>query len=169
MNKLLLGAIVSMALVAAVRAEEKTLDDKAFVAKALAGGRAEVKLGDLAGKQAANERVKEFAARMVKDHTEANAKLEELARNQKTTVTADPKRDKEDTFAKLSKLSGNEFDRAYIKHMVEKHQKTAIMFENESKNGLDAEVKKFAEATLPTVQAHLKMAKEIGESLDTGK
>ena len=61
---------------------------------------------------------------------------------------------------KLSKLKGQAFDKAYMTHMVTAHKQAVTLFQQEAKSGKDAETKAFAEKTLPTLQAHLKMAQE---------
>jgi putative membrane protein len=62
---------------------------------------------------------------------------------------------------KLSKLSGADFDREYMKHMVEDHVKDVALFEKEAKNGKDADLKAWAEKTLPTLKEHLQMARDV--------
>ncbi|MBI3653058.1 MAG: DUF4142 domain-containing protein [Acidobacteria bacterium] len=61
---------------------------------------------------------------------------------------------------KLAKLSGADFDREYMKYMVEDHVKDVAMFEKEAKTGKDADIKAFAEKTLPTLKEHLQMARD---------
>ena len=60
----------------------------------------------------------------------------------------------------LKGLSGDQFDAAFKKHMVEDHKKDIAMFEKESKSGQTA-VDQFASRTLPTLREHLKMAEEL--------
>ena len=59
---------------------------------------------------------------------------------------------------KLSKLSGADFDREYMKSMVSDHQKDVSEFKSESKSSRDNDVKSFAAKTLPTLQQHLDLA-----------
>ena len=62
---------------------------------------------------------------------------------------------KHDT-AKLAKLSGAEFDKAYIDMMVKDHKKDVAEFEKESKGAKDSDLKSWASTTLPTLQDHLE-------------
>src|SRR5262245_24267991 len=116
-------ALLGLAGVASARPDRDApkLTDKEFVAKALSDGLVEVKLGELAEKRARNEKVKEFARTMVKDHTKANKELRELATNFKLAVAAGLGRDQQATYLRLSRLDGADFDRAYMKAMVEDH------------------------------------------------
>lgn len=59
---------------------------------------------------------------------------------------------------RLGKLSGNDFDKAYMKHMVDDHKKDVSEFEKASRSAKDPEVKAFAAKTLPTLKAHLQQA-----------
>jgi putative membrane protein len=65
------------------------------------------------------------------------------------------------TKARLEKLSGKAFDRAYMRDMVTDHTKDVSEFRMESKNAKDPDVKNFASQTLPTLKDHLKEAKSI--------
>src|SRR5262245_53716348 len=148
------------------RAEDKPpANDRDFLLQAMTGGHAEVKYSELAEKHSSNEKVHDFAKRMIDDHTAANKKLAEHAKDQKTAVVAGFERDKRDIYTNLMKLKGDDFDRAYMKQMVEDHEGAVKLFEHETRIAADANLKKFAEETLPTLRDHLKQAKEINEGL----
>ena len=57
---------------------------------------------------------------------------------------------------RLSKLSGPEFDRAYMTAMLSDHRKDVNEFKMESTSGKDPDVKAFASKTLPTLEDHLR-------------
>ena len=65
----------------------------------------------------------------------------------------------------LSKLKGEEFDRAYMKEMVDDHEHDVEKFRQEAKEAKDPEVKSFAAKTLPTLEAHLRMAKDVANEV----
>jgi putative membrane protein len=168
MIRLLCGAVAMLGLLGlAARAEDKPpANDRDFVATMAKGGFAEVKLGELAEKRAANPKVKEFGARMVKDHSDANNKLSEVARAQKIAVVAGFDQESRQMFMDLSKLQGEAFDQHYMKMMVEDHEKDVSMVEDYAKKATDPAIKKFCEDTLPTLREHLKMAKEVNEMVN---
>lgn len=62
---------------------------------------------------------------------------------------------------KLSALSGAEFDREYMRQMVKDHSDTVELFQREASRGSDSEVKAWAAKTLPAIQEHLRMAREV--------
>lgn len=139
--------------------------DKEFLIRAAGDGNAEVKLGELAEGRAVNERVKQFARQMVTDHTKANHELAQHARNQKVAVLSGLEKEKREVYDQLARQTGPEFDRAYMKTMVDDHKKAIKLFEAQAKQGTDGDLKKFAETTLPVLREHLKMAEEISVTL----
>jgi putative membrane protein len=138
-----------------------TVADTTFLKKAASGGIAEVELGQLAVERASNPDVKQFAQRMVNDHTKANSQLRQVAAEEHIRLLQGlSARDKAIKDA-LAKLSGDDFDRAYMKDMVQDHRQDVAEFERESKSTQDPAVKGFAMQTLPTLRDHLKEAQRI--------
>ena len=138
-----------------------TVSDKTFVKKAAAGGLAEVELGQLATQKASSEDVKKFGQRMVDDHSKANDQLKQVAAEQHIDLPTELNAKDKATKARLEKLSGEQFDRAYMSDMVKDHRKDVGEFAHEAKMGKDPAVKSFAESTLPTLRDHLKEAEKI--------
>ena len=91
----------------------------------------------------------------------ANQELKALASEKKVALPAelDPKH--QAMQEKLSKMKGETFDRAYMQHMVGAHQEAVKLFAAEAKSGKDTDTQGWAGKTLPILQQHLKMAKEI--------
>jgi putative membrane protein len=143
--------------------------DTTFVQKAAQGGLAEVELGQLAVQKASSEDVKKFGQRMVDDHTKANEQLKQLATQEHRDLPEHPAAKDKQTKARLEKLSGAQFDKAYMRDMVKDHQKDVVEFERESKMAKDPAVKSFAEQTLPTLREHLKEAEKIAPKSQTAK
>jgi putative membrane protein len=141
--------------------------DQHFMKEAANGGMAEVELGQLAADKASNPEVKEFANRMVKDHTQANDQLRQIATQKGVTLPSSPSAKYEMTKKKLSKLSGDAFDQAYMHDMLKDHKTDIAAFEKESTSGKDPDVKQFASQTLPTLKDHLKQAETVTPKLTT--
>jgi putative membrane protein len=138
-----------------------TSSDRQFIRKAAEGGMAEVELGQLAQEKGSSEAVKNFGKRMVDDHTKANDQLKQLASNKGVEVPQDLNAKDKMLKASLSKLSGDQFDKAYMKDMVKDHTADVQEFRKESTSAQDPDVKHFASETLPTLQDHLKEAQNI--------
>ena len=130
--------------------------DQSFYEKAAEGGLYEVELGKLAVDKGTSPAVKEFGAMMVKDHSAANVKLKAVATKKGIELPTKPGMLQMATKAKLEILSGETFDKSYVRGMVDDHQKDIAEFEKEAKEGKDGDAKAFATATLPTLRMHLK-------------
>jgi putative membrane protein len=143
--------------------------DKAFVEKAAIGGLAEVQMGELAQQKAASDQVKQFGTRMVDDHSKANDALKQVASNKGIALPTDLDAKHKGKVAKLEKLSGAQFDRAYMNDMVTDHKEDVAEFEKQAKSGNDADVKGFASSTLPTLQEHLTLAESTDKAVKSAK
>ena len=116
-------------------------NDTEFVKTVAMDGMAEVELGHLAMQKAKSQEVKAFAQRMVADHSKANAELKQLASNKNITLPAEPNAQQKADKDRLSKLTGAEFDRAYMSLMSSAHDKAVAAFESESSDGSEVDVK----------------------------
>jgi putative membrane protein len=143
-----------------------TVDDKThtFMNEAAMGGMAEVQLGKLAQENGMNPRVKNFGEMMVREHSAINDDMKAIAR-QKNVTLPDNLGKHQDHYNDLSKKKGADFDKAYMKMMVDDHQDDIKAFEKVAENGTDPDVKTFASQKLPTLRKHLDSAKAINKSL----
>lgn len=151
---------------AADDAGAKQVTDQQFVARASASDLAEINLSNLALTRGKSEEVKKFAHHMVKDHTKASKELTQLADKLRImpAQTADAKH--EQIATRMAGLSGAQFDHAYMKQMVKDHEEGVALFKAESEHGQNAELKSLAKKLLPTLEKHLKMAKECCEKCE---
>jgi len=140
-------------------------NNKKFVMDAAMGGMAEVELGKLAVEKATNPDVKEFAQRMVDDHGKANDELKTVASKEGIDLPATLDARHKATVDRLSKLSGADFDRAYVKDMVKDHDMDVKEFQKEAQNGQNTSIRDFAAKTLPTLQEHQKMIHDIDKRM----
>ena len=161
MKKLLPALLLVPTLVLAA---DKSPDHE-FYEEAAQGGMAEVELGKLAQQKATSPEVKAFGAMMVKDHSAANEKLKALAAKKGVTLPTKPGIEHTATKAKLEVLSGETFDKSYVKGMVDDHQDDIEEFEEEAKDGKDADARAFATATLPTLRTHLQHIQQIAKKM----
>ena len=144
---------------------DNPVDAKGFMTTAAESGMAEVQLGQLAAKKAQSADVKQFAQKMITDHTKANSELKQLAEKEIVSLPTELNAKHKDLMTKLQGLSGAEFDREYMKAQVEDHEKAVSLFQNQTDDGEDADIKAFASKTLPTLKSHLEMAKSINDKL----
>jgi putative membrane protein len=169
-TSLRLGVLVGLSLFGvSIHLHSGEIDKKSdatFVLKASESDLAEIELGKLAMKQAGNARVREFAAKMVKDHTKSSEELAPIAKKHGFALAKEVNSTHKDVCAKLKKLSGAQFDREYMAGQVNAHQKAVKLFMQQSKSGNDADLRAFARKTLPIIQEHYKMAQELAKSTD---
>ena len=143
----------------------KSGDLSSFARKAAEGGLAEVELGRLAAERASSDRVKQFGQKMVDDHSKANEELKKAAKKQNIELPSALDKKDQAEVDKLSKLSGAAFDKAYMSAMVKDHEKDVSEFRKAARSAGSSEVKSFAEQTLPTLEEHLKLARDVHQEL----
>jgi putative membrane protein len=139
--------------------------DKTTVTKIAQANMAEVAAGQMAATKATASEVKDFANKMVQDHGKAGEQLSQLATSKGATLPTEVDAEHKAAADKMSKLSGLAFDKAYMAQMVKDHEGAVKAFEDTSKNAKDPDLKNWATQTLPTIQDHLKMAKDINAKL----
>ncbi len=151
--------------------DQKTLspNDREFVRKAAIGGMAEIKLAKLALDQGSSTEVKQFARRMLADHSKANTELKQIAERKHVDVPTTLDSDNQKLYDKLSKLNGAEFDKEYTKAMVEDHDTDVKEFRQFAQGGTDPDLKQFAMKTLPVLERHDEMAKANEKAVEQGK
>ena len=158
-------------------------DDHAFVEKMAQVNMAEVKLGQLASERAANAQVKTFARKMIGDHQKANNELKQVASKMAVQLPAETDAKHQELYDRLSKLKGAEFDREFMKAMVDGHQEVVQDLERHADNSAkpgdrsvgtsgDASqahtaVSGWATKMLPDVRQHLDQAKQIESKLSS--
>jgi putative membrane protein len=143
--------------------------DTGFVKQAAEGGMMEVAKGKLAAEKGSHDAVKQFGQKMVDDHTKAGDELKSIASGKSITLPGDTTRaPMQALLAKLEKLEAAAFDRAYVDDQIRDHEKTIALFEREAKTGKDAELKAFAEKTLPALKEHLSMVRDLKTKLAKG-
>jgi len=160
MKSTLLGLMLALPLVAFADANP----DASFYKNAAEAGIAEVEAGQMAQNKGNDQQVKDFGAMMVKDHSAANDKLKALAASKNLTLPTSSSVGQMAAKAKLDVLSGDTFDKSYIKNQLKAHRRAIALFNKEIASGQDPDAKAFASATLPTIQSHLKSIKTIAAS-----
>ena len=135
--------------------------DREFVQEAASGGMAEVQAAQLAQQRANSQQVKDFASRMITDHTQANTELQQIAQQENITLPSQPMGKDATAAKKLNSLNGAAFDKAYSQDQLSDHQQVVALFRKEASSGQDPALKAFAQKTLPILQQHLQMAQAL--------
>lgn len=157
--------LLALVLALPVAAFAASNPDTSFYKNAAESGIFEVDAGHMAQEKGSSQPVKDFGSMMVKDHTAASDKLQSLASSKNITLPTSAGIAQMAAEAKLKLLSGDTFDKSYVKSQVSAHQKTIALFQKEAGSGRDSDAKKFASATLPTLRSHLTAITSIATNL----
>ena len=150
--------IVSLGVALSAIARGIPHGEASFLQKAVADSRAEVELAQLAQQKAMREEVKEFAQRMIEDHQKAITEGEALASTNGVKLASGIDSKHEKLLKKLQGLTGGDFDREYMKHMLRDHRKDLHEARRASRATERDDVTDFAGRTALTIEDHLRMA-----------
>jgi putative membrane protein len=154
--------MLALAPADSVRAKEKEKSDADadFLSKVIPSIAASITIIDYAVKNSSDEKVRDFAERVAKQHKGSLKTASEHAKRLKIAVVADPDKDSKEMIDKLSKLKGTDVDVAFLKWLSHIHEDTTV-FDNEVKNGADADLKAYAKNSITSGNEHLREAREL--------
>jgi len=139
--------------------------DVKFATTLAGGGMAEINFSKLAEQKVAAGKLKDFAAMMITDHTKAADTLMAIAQKENITLPTALDSDHQKKYDDMQKLSGDDFNKAYVNLMVADHTGAVALITGESQNGKDPALKAFATKILPTVQGHLDAANKLAAGM----
>lgn len=154
------------------KAEQKMQNtaDRSFISSTAEANLAEIDIAKMVGQKSTDPAVKDFANRMVTDHTQASQKLASVAEMDGIKLPSEASMTQRNEKSELEKLSGTQLDDAYVRNELQGHKETISAFENEIEHGRNQEAKNYAEQTLPTLQDHIRVAENVAGKLGlTGK
>ncbi|HUJ21439.1 MAG TPA: DUF4142 domain-containing protein [Bryobacteraceae bacterium] len=143
------------------------VDDRQFLKDAAMGGLLQVALGKLAVEKGSSDAVKQFGQKLIDDHTKVNDELKQAAAAGSVAVPDALDSKHQSRVDKLAKLSGAEFDKAYLKDQIKDHQQDIREFQREAEYGMQPQVKSLASKILPILQQHLELAKDLSKGKTT--
>ena len=118
-------------------------------------------MADLVEKRASRQEVKDFAKTMESDHKAMLKDLAKVIKNKKIAIVAGTNKVDKERCAKMSKLSGKEFEGSFFLNVVSDHEDAIAMYENQIENGKDEKVTAFAKEAVKKLREHLKEAKKL--------
>lgn len=140
-------------------------EDADFVVEATNGSLTEIEAGKLAFDRTQNPEVKDFANTMIDDHTQMIRELKTFADDKHLAVPDSVSNSNRSKIDELNKRSGKEFDREYMKWMVDDHDKDVAAFTKMSNEAKDSSVKSLARYNLPILLKHQQRAHAIYDRL----
>jgi putative membrane protein len=145
-----------------------SMAEQKFMNEAAQDSTSEVVAGKLAAQKATNPQVKQYAQRMVKEHTMMNEMMMQLAQKKNMVIPAKPDEQHTQAVAMLSNMSGKEFDIAYMSQQVTDHSKSTAMFDMKTRTATDPELRSFVTQHAPIMRQHLEEAQRISQTLTGG-
>jgi len=167
-KKLFLSISVATALAFATSpaALAQSKGGQQFLKKAIEGNLAEVQMGKLAQEMGTRDGVRSFGKQLEQDHAAANDKASAAASEAGLTPPTEPNKKQKAEYDRMSKLSGDKFDRTFVRHMVADHKKDIKEYQQEAKKN-DA-ASGYAKDALPTLEKHLQAAQSLEGRGTTG-
>jgi len=158
MKRFLIASLVGITGMTSVAlAQTPSVSDADFVTKASVGNTFEIEEAKLALQQASDAKLKQFAQKMIDDHTDAEKKLEAAAgkAGDKPQTTLDQPH--QAMLDNAKGFSGTDFDKIYIADQIAAHDETVNLLSDYKQNGQNADLKSWADDTLPVVKNHKAM------------
>ena len=139
--------------------------EQQFIDEAAGSNTTEVTLSRVAKEKATNDKVREFAEHMVKEHGDANQKLKTIAEAKGAQWREMPTQKQKKAEGKTSSEEGQKYDKQYMKQMIKDHEQDISKYEDILEDVEDPELKQYIIDELPKLQGHLGTAKGIAENL----
>ncbi len=152
-----------------VDVDDNNKNDSKFLVSAAEMNYEEIQLGKLAQKNGSTAEVRELGKMMVESHTKFQSDLTSLAKSKSITIPAKATDGANDDHTKLSEKKGNDFDKDYTDQMVKRHKDAISLFEKASTDSEDADIQKWAIATLPDLRTHLDRSVECQKKCEEKK
>ena len=141
-------------------AEQRMSPDQHFIKEAAADNQFEIQSGQYVAQQAQDPQVKQLAERLVQDHQRAQQQLQQIAQGMNMQL---PERLEEWQQAKLQAMQrkhGQHLEMQFAFGQVGGHMTDILKYQYEAEHGQNAQVKQFAEQTIPILQEHLQLAQQ---------
>jgi putative membrane protein len=135
--------------------------DKEFLVAMHSCGNASGRCIALVENRTASDEVKAFAKKLKEDHDALGKKLADTLKAHKLVTVAGLDKDVNEKITALGKLEKGDFDKEFLKHTIEGHEKVIKMAEHQKAKGTEKDITAFAEEVLTTMRDHLKKAKEL--------
>jgi putative membrane protein len=167
LNRTMVASLAVFGAISCMAAHTGKADHKeaAFIKEAAQGNQAEVQMGQMGAQKAQNDQVKQLAQHLQQDHSQANQELTQIAQKLGVDVPTQPDRKETRASEKFQDKTGAEFDKAFVEHALQDHQKDITKYEKALQDVQDPQLKAFVQKSLPKLQHHLQMARTAGTAV----
>lgn len=130
---------------------------------------AEIEAAKLAQQKTQNEQVRNYAQKMIDDHSKAQQEVQQLAQSKGLSLPTEPDSQHQKMAQRLGAMSGDAFDRRYMSQSgVDDHKQAHKLLERMQSRAKDADLKALASRLLPTVQQHLNDGQQLSAARARG-
>jgi putative membrane protein len=170
-HRLSAATIAGLFALAGSASAQTAPNDAQIAGIVVAANTVDIDAGKLAQTMTGQAEVQSFAKQMVTDHTGVNKQASALVKKLKVTpqesdLSKTLKAGGAENIARLKRLKGKDFDKAYIDHEVDYHQTVIEALDKTLiPNAKNAELKDTLVKTRPAFVAHLAHAKQLQSSL----
>lgn len=132
-----------------------------FLLEALRTSLAEARMGELAAQQSYDQPVRDYGTKLKSDHTAHASEIERLLEPHGVTIPTEPSAEALSHLAALTRLSGEEFDAAFVQMMVWTHTEAIEKYGAQTHANPDRSLHEFATRSLPMLREHLAAAESL--------
>jgi putative membrane protein len=166
----LLSTILLTGCAATQRAAPSTMSDANIVSVFNTIDQSEIEAAELARQKAASPVVREYAARIVQDHTVMMDKKQGLAnrlnmRPEKPQLASTLESKNQEEMSRLRQKSGADFDRSYIDYQIMMHEQAIKLAQDSASSVNESRIKQQLTDSRPDLQSHLTEAQSIRQQL----
>ena len=155
--------MISSGLVMA-QSNQLNATDKQFLKMAADANMMEAHLGQMAEAQASAETVKNFGKTLDQDHTKSYSQLQQVATKDGESIPTGINVGQNKSIEQLMHMKGKSFDRSFVLHEIQDHQKAIAEFKREAQRGENPDLKSYAQQTLPVLENHLHQAQDLAKA-----
>jgi putative membrane protein len=141
--------------------------DIIFIQTAARDGQSEIRMGQLAVQDGQTAALRDFGQLLITDHTRANQQLAQIAAQKGVAISTQPDWQQEQMALQLSNLSGKDFDSGLERQAIQDHENDIRLYQDAANNLQDPDIKTFAQQTLPMLQHHLAVARQLAQGATT--
>lgn len=137
--------------------------EQEFITMAAQGNNTEIQTSQLALERSQDETIRQYAQRMIDEHTAANQQLEPLAAQRGIELPTTPSSFDTAVLEKLTQTPDAQFDQAYMDTQVNAHLKSLAVFRTGARQVAATDLQAYASTLLPSIQDHLEMASQMSQ------
>ncbi len=160
-RSLALACLLSAAVALAQQPDQLSANDKDFIEFAGETSLLAVRIGQMAQLQASSPQVKKFAVTLEQEHTADLKKLMTVANKTGGIAPTTLDDTHQNAVKRLHKSKGKPFDHAFLKVVVNEHENALVSYKREADHGFTPSLQAYAKATLPQLEHHLKLARQL--------